>query len=158
MRLSLQTDYALRTLMFLAGRPGRRQIAQVAEYFSVSVNHVAKAVNRLARLGFIRAVRGIGGGIELARRPEDLRLGELIVALEGNLHLLDCVAAPNVCVIQPGCRLRAVLAESERRQVEFLNQTRLSDLVPAGALPTELAPLAAPRTETGPARRRARPV
>ena len=85
MRLSLQTDYALRTLIFLAGRPGRATVAQIAEFFHISRDHVAKVVQLLARQGFVRSIRGIGGGVELARSPESISVGEVITVTEGNV-------------------------------------------------------------------------
>ena len=65
MRLTTQTDFALRTLMYLAAISGRATISQVAGLFDISSHHVAKVVNQLARLGYLRSIRGIGGGIEL---------------------------------------------------------------------------------------------
>jgi Rrf2 family transcriptional regulator, nitric oxide-sensitive transcriptional repressor len=130
MRLTTQTDYALRTLMFLAARNRRATAGEVAELFGISANHVAKVVNQLARLGYIRSIRGIGGGLELARSPESIRIGDVIEAFEGNLHLLDCVGTENVCVIQSFCELRGILAEAERLQLEYLNTKTLKDVVP----------------------------
>lgn len=130
MRLSLQTDYALRTLMFLASRKERSTIAAVAEFFGISAPHVAKVVNQLARFGYIRSIRGIGGGIELGRKPQEIHVGEVIAAFEGNLHLLECVGTDNVCVIQSYCKLRNVLDKAERLQVDYLNTVRLSDVIP----------------------------
>ncbi len=130
MRLTAHTDFALRTLMYLAATGARSTAADVAMVYGVSTHHLAKVVNQLARLGYIRSVRGIGGGIELARRSEDIRLGEVIEALEGNLHLLDCVATENVCVIQSFCKLKGALAEAERLQLEYLNGLTLADVVP----------------------------
>lgn len=138
MRLSLYTDYALRTLIYLAGRPGRSNVASVAEFFSISKDHVAKVAGQLARLGYVRSIRGIGGGIELARPPDDVRVGEVITAFEGNTHLLECVGTAGVCVIQPGCQLRHVLAEAERVQMDYLNSVRLSDVVSPGGQLVEL--------------------
>jgi Rrf2 family nitric oxide-sensitive transcriptional repressor len=134
-RLALQTDYALRTLIYLAGRPGRARVSQVAEFYRISAHHVAKAVNQLVRLGYVRGIRGVGGGLELAREATEIRLGEVIQAFEGNLHLLECVGTENVCIIQPNCKLKRVLAEAERLQVDYLNSVRLADVVrPAGGL------------------------
>jgi Rrf2 family nitric oxide-sensitive transcriptional repressor len=104
MRLSLQTDYALRTLIFLAGHSRRGTVSEVAEFFRISRDHVAKVVHRLGKLGYVHNVRGIGGGIELARPPTDVSVGEVIRAIETDTHLLECVGRENVCVIQPGCR------------------------------------------------------
>ncbi|MGQ0636404.1 MAG: RrF2 family transcriptional regulator [Planctomycetaceae bacterium] len=132
MRLALQTDFALRTLMFLASRKvrARATIADVARFFGISQPHVAKVVNQLARLGYVRSVRGAGGGIELRRSPEDVRVGDVVLAFEGNMHLLECVGTDSVCVIQDYCKLRNVLAKAERLQLDYLQQVRLSDVVP----------------------------
>jgi Rrf2 family nitric oxide-sensitive transcriptional repressor len=132
MRLALHTDFALRTLMFLTGRDGRASIGDVAEFFAISKDHLAKVAQRLAREGFIRSIRGIGGGLELARPAEEISVGEVIERFEGSMHLLDCVVIDNVCRIQPGCRLRSVLAEAERLQRDYLNSVRLSDVVRTG--------------------------
>jgi Rrf2 family nitric oxide-sensitive transcriptional repressor len=132
MRLALQTDYALRTLIFLAGKPGRASIGQVAEFFRISKDHVAKVVQSLARLQYVRSVRGIGGGIELLKQPDEIRIGGVIRDFEGSMHLLECVDVANVCVIQPGCRLRGVLARAEQLQMDYLDSVRLSDVVQPG--------------------------
>jgi Rrf2 family nitric oxide-sensitive transcriptional repressor len=130
MRLTTQTDYALRTLMYLAATEERTTAAQVARLYGISVNHVAKVVNQLSRLGYVRSVRGIGGGIELAMQPADIRLGEVIEAFEGNMHLLECVATDNICGIQSFCKLKGVLAEAEKVQFEYLSTVTLADVAP----------------------------
>lgn len=132
MRLDLQTDYAMRTLIYLAGRTGRGSIGHVSGFYGISKDHVAKVVQQLARLGYIRSVRGIGGGIELAKPAEAITVGEVIEAFEKSMHLLDCVGTDNICIIQPGCKLRRVLAEAERIQTEYLRTVRLSDIVNPG--------------------------
>jgi len=131
MKLTTQTDYALRTLMYLATRSSRATVADVASLFGISANHVAKVVNLLAREGYIRSVRGIGGGIELAKEPDEISVGEIIELIEGNLHLLDCINTDGVCVIQSFCKLKGVLAEAERVQREYLDSITLADIVPS---------------------------
>jgi Rrf2 family nitric oxide-sensitive transcriptional repressor len=131
MRLSLQTDYALRTLLYLATRPGQRStVADVAGFYAISAHHVGKVVHQLGRLGYVRNHRGPRGGIALAREPAAIRVGQVILDFEGDLHLLECVGTPGVCVIQPGCLLRDVLAEAERLQFEYLNRVTLEALLP----------------------------
>jgi Rrf2 family nitric oxide-sensitive transcriptional repressor len=132
MRLSLQTDYSLRTLMFLAARPGRQTVEGIASFFQISQTHVGKVVHQLARLGFVRSIRGIGGGLELGRPADDITIGEVVTAIEGNVHLLECLGMENVCVIQQHCKLRSVLNHAERLQRDYLNSVRLSDILPYG--------------------------
>lgn len=130
MRLTTQTDYALRTLMYLATFGGRATAADVAGLFGISTHDVAKVVNQRARLGYVRSIRGIGGGIELAKSPETIRIGEAIEAFEGNMNLLECVSTDNICAIENFCKLKGVLAEAERVQLEYLNGKTLQDVVP----------------------------
>lgn len=130
MRLTMHTDFALRTLMYLATTAERATAAQVAQLYGVSTNHMAKVVNQLARFGYVRSVRGIGGGIELAKQPADVRLGEVIEAFEGNMHLLECVATDNVCAIQSFCKVKGVLAKAEQVQLDYLNTVTLADVTP----------------------------
>ena len=132
MRLALHTDFALRTLMFLAGRDGRANIGEIAEFFGISKDHLAKVAQRLAREGFVRSIRGVGGGLELSRPADDISVGEVIERFEGSLHLLDCAAMENVCRIERRCGLRPVLIEVERIQRDYLNSVRLSDVAAPG--------------------------
>jgi len=130
MRLTTHTDFALRTLMYLATVAARATAGEVAQLYGVSANHMSKVVNQLARHGYIRSIRGVGGGIELAKKPEDIRLGDVIEVFEGNMHLLDCISTEDVCAIQSFCKLKDALAEAERVQLEYLNSLTLADVAP----------------------------
>lgn len=132
MRLALHTDYALRVLIYLAGKPGRTSAGQIAEFYQISRDHLAKVIQSLVRTGYIRSIRGIGGGIELRQKPHSIRVGQVIVDFEGNMNLLECVSAENICVIQRGCALRKVLAKAETIQMEYLMSVKLSDVVQPG--------------------------
>jgi len=136
MRLSLQTDYALRTLLYLATRSGRTTVAEVAGFYGISAHHVGKVVHQLGRLGYVRNQRGPGGGIVLAREAGAITVGQVVLDFEGSMHLLDCVGSPGLCVIQPGCTLRGVLAEAERVQMDYLRGVTLAELLPT---PLDLA-------------------
>lgn len=116
--------------MYLAVKDERATVAQIAELYGISSSHLAKVINQLSRLGYVRSIRGIGGGIELSRPADEIRLGQVVEAFEGNLHLLDCVATEQVCSIQSFCKLKGVLAEAERVQLEYLNSVTLADVVP----------------------------
>jgi Rrf2 family nitric oxide-sensitive transcriptional repressor len=131
MRLILHTDYALRTLLYLASTQKRVTIGDVAEFYKISTHHLGKVAYKLGKLGFVRNLRGPGGGIELARPASVITVGAVISAFEGKTSLLECVDTPDVCVIQPGCRLRGVLIEAERRQMDYLHSVTLESLIPA---------------------------
>src|SRR5690606_26995541 len=92
MRLTLQTDYALRMLNYLAiheGRPSR--VTDVAGEYGISRNHLMKVALRLGRLGYLTTARGRTGGIALGRRPEDISLGEVVRHMEDDFTLTECM-------------------------------------------------------------------
>jgi Rrf2 family nitric oxide-sensitive transcriptional repressor len=130
MAFSLQTDYGLRTLMYLAGSAERATVKEVANFFKISEDHVAKVVSMLTRLGYIRGIRGIGGGIELGKPTEQILLGEVVEKLEGNLHLLECVGRDGTCIIDSFCKLKRILAHAEKIQLDYLNSLTLRDILP----------------------------
>ena len=137
MRLTSFTDYGLRVLMRMAGEPARAfTAADLATEFHVSRNHLAKVISALSATGLLQTRRGGGGGAMLARAPKDIRLGDVIAALEADQALVECFAARgNTCTLTPHCRLKARLAQAEAAFIDELNTNTLADCVyrPEGA-------------------------
>ncbi len=79
MRLTLWTDYALRTLIYVGAKGGgSRQSPRSPRAFDISKTHLMKVVNRLGQQGYIDTVRGKGGGIRLARPPAEIGVGAVV--------------------------------------------------------------------------------
>lgn len=131
MRLTTFTDYSLRVLIFLAAEPGRRAtIAQIAQSFGISENHLMKVVHFLGKAGLLRNVRGRGGGMELARPAASINIGEVVRATESNALPAECFdPATNTCAIAPVCRLRGVLEEASLAFYAVLDRHTLEDVV-----------------------------
>ncbi|NDW44591.1 Rrf2 family transcriptional regulator [Ruegeria sp. PrR005] len=131
MRLTTFTDFGLRALMRMAGTPDRPfTTAELADEFRVSRNHLAKVISALASAGYLDTRRGGGGGAILARRPEDIRLGEVVAYLERDQALVECFLPDGVaCTLSPRCRLKARLSEAEAAFIADLNRSTLADCV-----------------------------
>ncbi len=126
MQLTRHTDYALRLLIYLAGAgEGRVQIAAVAEAQAISRTHLMKIANELARAGFIDAARGRGGGIRLARDPEEINLGAVIRTTEPPCPMVDCSA----CRLIRRCSLPGVLEQAESAFRAVLDRFSLADII-----------------------------
>ena len=131
MRLTSYADYALRVLIFLGVHHERRvQRAEIAESFGISANHLGKVVHQLARQGFIEARRGHGGGLQLARNPADIPVGEVVAAFEPDFDLVECFdEVRNTCPIAPVCGLAPILSEAEEAFQKVLARYTLADVL-----------------------------
>ncbi len=141
MRLRLQTDYALRVLIYLARSDGLVRVESVAEAYDVSREHLVKVVQALARHGWVTTRAGRGGGVRLTGSAADVDVGEVVAAFEGRQGVLECVLEPETCVLEPGCRLRRKLIEAEAAFYAVLEGMTLADLVARPGPSTGLARL-----------------
>ncbi len=130
MQLTYYTDYALRTLIYAALRPKQLcSISEIAECYGISQNHLMKVVHGLARGGFIETRRGRGGGLALARDPQEIMLGEVVRHLEGPYEPVECYRSGNRCAITGMCSLPEILNEAFRAFVGVLDRYTLADVL-----------------------------
>jgi Rrf2 family nitric oxide-sensitive transcriptional repressor len=116
----------MRVLLYLGAHPDRLcSIAEVAEGYRISHNHLMKVVNQLARQGYIDSVRGRAGGIRLGRAPEAINLGALVRDTEDGFVLVDCGG----CVVAPACGVTGVLAEALGAFMAVLDRYTLADML-----------------------------
>jgi Rrf2 family transcriptional regulator, nitric oxide-sensitive transcriptional repressor len=131
MKLLASTDIALRVLMLLGRQdPGRNlSVDTVASQLGgLSRDHLHKIVRELSGLGILNAVRGAGGGVSLAKPLDQVRLGWLVRKLEGDQPVVECFREDGgCCVIDPGCRLRAMLRVARDAFYESLDRHTLAD-------------------------------
>jgi len=130
MRMTLHTDYALRMLMMLGIRAGEPvTVQQVAESYGLSRNHLLKVALNLRNMGVITATRGRAGGIALARRPEDINIGEIVRATEDDLALVGGMHEDGRRLLSPACRLRGVVREALQAYLSVFDRYSLADLI-----------------------------
>jgi len=130
-RLTIYTDYALRLLMYLAlKKEGLATIAEVAESYGISRNHLIKVAYQLGTAGYVETVRGRGGGLRLAKAAASIGLGEIVRHTEPDMALVPCFQPINApCVIQRCCVLQKALQKARLAFLHALDGYSLSDLV-----------------------------
>jgi Rrf2 family nitric oxide-sensitive transcriptional repressor len=130
MRLSLHTDFALRTLMFLAVTDGHRSITEIAKAYGISKNHLMKVAQRLVAEGFVEAARGRTGGLRLARPSSDINVGVVVRRMEDTGTFVECFdPVTNTCVITPNCQLRHALYGALEAFSRHLDQFSIADMI-----------------------------
>ncbi|MBL1078060.1 Rrf2 family transcriptional regulator [Nocardia sp. 2] len=131
MQLSRFTDLGLRALMRLAvsdGAEERVTTKLIARQVNASENYVAKAVSRLADLGYVESQRGRSGGVFLTDAGRTVTVGRIVRELEGDCEVIDC-AGDNPCPLAGACRLRGILAGAQEAFYRELDRYVLADLV-----------------------------
>jgi len=128
MQLTQHTDFGIRLLIVLAREGKAVALPQFAANQSLSYHHVAKVAQELVRAGFIISHRGRSGGVELARAPEDIRIGEVVRALEPGLRLADCAS----CALRGDCATSGLLAEALEAFLAVLDRKTLAQAAQRG--------------------------
>jgi Rrf2 family transcriptional regulator, nitric oxide-sensitive transcriptional repressor len=83
MRLSKTTNYAIRILLDCAvATPNLVKVAEISDRRDITLQNTFKIVHLLSRAGFIKATRGRHGGVQLARPASDIRIGDVVRAME----------------------------------------------------------------------------
>ncbi len=139
-RMTQFSNFAIRALMY-AGLNGHRPCAvpEMARAYGISYDHLKKAATELCRLGYFETVRGRAGGFRLAKRPEDIRIGEVIRRTEGDVILVECFdPATNTCPLLAACPLRVALEEALAAFFATLDRYTLADFI---RRPEQLSPL-----------------
>lgn len=131
MHLTRYTDYSLRTLIYLGVRPEKlATISEIATYHGISRNHLMKVVHQLGAHGYIDTLRGRGGGIKLARPPEQIVVGDVVRSMEENMHIVACFqTTTSACALDPGCRLKTLMGVALNNFLNTLDQSTLADLI-----------------------------
>jgi Rrf2 family cysteine metabolism transcriptional repressor len=130
MKISTRIRYVTRALLDLAvherGRP--IQLKDIALRQEISVGYLEHLIAPLVSSGIVQTSRGPKGGVSLVRRPEEIRLSEIVEALEGEIVPVACVTNPEVCNRSEVCVTRDVWAELKRAIETVLESTTLRDL------------------------------
>lgn len=131
MRVTTRTNLAMRVLMSCAVNPGRTlRSPDIAQACNASLNHLMQVVNLLHQHGFIRAHRGRTGGIQLARTPGTITVGEVFRVLESGRPVVECLTGEtNTCPLTDHCRLRGGILRAVEAFYSALDDMTLQDLV-----------------------------
>lgn len=131
MRLNLQTDYALRTLMMLATDGGQLAVDDIADAYGISRHHLMKVAGRLAELGYVVARRGRGGGLSLARPANEINVGSVVRDIETLDGFVECFDAKSSgCPVAGVCGLQGALSLAVGDFLARLDSYMLTDLIP----------------------------
>ncbi|MFO7599975.1 MAG: Rrf2 family transcriptional regulator [Candidatus Desulfacyla sp.] len=135
MKLSTRSRYGTRMMLDLATHydEGPVQIGDISRRENISVKYLEQLIIPLKKAGLIESVRGPKGGHMLARRPEEISVGEIVGVLEGGITLTHCIENPDICEKTNGCLTRAVWEDATQAMYERLNASTLAKIIEKGS-------------------------
>jgi Rrf2 family protein len=131
MKLSTRSRYGARILVDLARNHGQGpvQIGEISKRQDISVKYLEQLIRPLKQANLVTSVRGPKGGHLLAKKPEEITLGQIVRLFEGQSELVECISNPEKCSMSDDCQVRLAWGDATRVLYEKLDSTTIADLV-----------------------------
>ena len=128
LRISEAVSLALHTMAMMSAEPERLlSTRDIAERLDVSSAHLAKVLQRLARVGLVESERGPKGGFRLGKPVDDISLLEVYEAIEGPFEPRECLMAQKSCN-GAACIFGELLKSTNRKFREYLEGKNISEM------------------------------
>jgi Rrf2 family transcriptional regulator, cysteine metabolism repressor len=130
-RVSQKTEYALRAMVELAGRPGAEPVPAraLAEAQGIPLRFLEQQLSALHKAGLVESFRGAGGGCRLSRDPAQIRVADVVDAMEGRLYPMYCLNEEDHTCFQDGrCGLQELWGDVHLAVREVFERTTVADL------------------------------
>jgi Rrf2 family protein len=131
MYLTLEADYAVRIVGCLSKEGGRLDAKHISEKSTVSLRFALKILRKLAAAGIVRSYKGTQGGYELAGKPSDISLNDVVTAIEGGYALSRCLTEEHDCNrgMSGKCRYQCVFKEVSKMVEDKLKEYTFDKLI-----------------------------
>lgn len=131
MRLSTRTRYGTRLLFELAYNYGKGPVLlkDIARRQDISEKYLSKIIILLRSAGIVTSFRGAKGGYILSKHPAEIKMKQVIEALEGDIAFVDCVRKGGICKNEAKCPTREFWCKMEDVMNEYLNSETLDTIV-----------------------------
>jgi Rrf2 family transcriptional regulator, iron-sulfur cluster assembly transcription factor len=126
---SRSTEYAIRAFVHLAQTPGGKyaMVKTIAEQEEIPLHFLAKILQQLARKGLLRSSKGPTGGFALRAAAHEIRLLDIVEALDGLEAYEHCAAGHAHCSDSTPCFMHDSWSALRSRIMEYLGRNTIAD-------------------------------
>ena len=131
MKLSTRSRYGTRLMLELAlnYNEGPVLLKDISKSQEISLKYLAQIIIPLKIAGLIKSSRGAHGGYFLSKHPQDIKLSEIIVAVEGPINFVECVDNPAICNRSDFCTTKDIWAEINNKFLLMLESYTLQMMI-----------------------------
>ena len=123
-RLSRAAEYSIRVMLHLAMNSSEDKLCDIDEIAKATDTppaYLAKLLQSLVRKGFVKSFKGQKGGFALARHPKDIKLLDVIEAMEGPIFLNYCLIYTGYCERDKICPVHDIWGGAQKVLVDYLS-------------------------------------
>jgi len=132
-RVSTKGRYGTRLMLNLARHysSGNKAVIlrNVAEEEQISIRYLEQIIISLKINKLVKSIRGAGGGYTLARKPAEIKICQILEALEGSCGLVDCVDDKDFCERLPTCAAHEIWKEASQILKNYFERVTLQYLL-----------------------------
>jgi len=129
MRITRETDYAIRCILYLSEMPDKVAIAgEIAEAMKIPKSFLAKILQKLTKADLVKSFRGVKGGVRLAKKPEEISLLDVIETIEGDVGMNVCAVNEGACDQSKECSVHPVWIEIRKAVENILKRYNFENL------------------------------
>nr|WP_291234050.1 Rrf2 family transcriptional regulator [Frisingicoccus sp.] len=131
MKLSTKGRYGLRAAVALAmyAKDEPVSISTIAAREELSESYLEQLFAKLKKAGLVHSIRGTNGGYQLSRPAEDISVGDVLRALEGNMVIVDCPDSESQCAKYGSCVTKYVWKRINNSINDTMDAITLEELV-----------------------------
>ncbi len=131
MKLTTKIRYGTRLLIDLAQHQdkGAVQMSKISMRQNISVKYLEQLIRPLKQADLVTSTRGPKGGHVLAKKPEEITLGEITRLFEGETGLVDCISNPGECSMFDDCVVRHAWKKANKAFYDELDSITIADLL-----------------------------
>lgn len=132
-KLSTKGRYGTRLMVSLARHYRESQetviLKSVADEEGISIRYLEQIIIPLKINKLVKSIRGAGGGYTLSRPPKDIKLCDILHALEGTCSLVECVEDEGVCDKVPTCGTHEIWKTATHMLKDYFDGVSLQDVM-----------------------------
>jgi Rrf2 family iron-sulfur cluster assembly transcriptional regulator len=131
MKLTTKTRYGTRLVIDLAQHQAKGvvQMSEISMRQGISVKYLEQLIRPLKQADLVTSLRGPKGGHMLAKKPEEITLGEITRIFEGTTELVNCISDPEKCTMIEDCIVRHAWGRANKALYDELDSITIADLL-----------------------------
>ncbi|MDK2802822.1 MAG: Rrf2 family transcriptional regulator [Oscillospiraceae bacterium] len=132
MQLTLESDYAIRIIVFLAENKSRKDAKSISQNTGVTLRFSLKILRKLVKSGIIKSYKGVLGGYELDKKKENINMKEVIESVDDNFVFSRCLNKSHNCSHPRGaecCKAKIVFLDIANDLLSKLESVTIDQLI-----------------------------